>query len=333
MAIFSKLIERLRGTPSPRRAAKQGTRLVGFEPLEERRLLAVTAIPSDFKVTHVPGEETKLQFLSTDIYADDVTFEIQASTTGLNTPDVWRDFFESPTVDRFQEQIDAYRSYYYRIRALETGNTFSPWTVPVDSDTRPFNNPEDNTVKVSAIAHSQIDVPLIAATIELRWPEELAYRDADYTISRKEKDELSFTQVASLTWDGQNPITGWTDENLGSKTAYEYEVTRHRKEDDSVPPNFYFTFSNTATGYVYAGVDVPLDDPDSTIESPGTVILIVDNTQAAALATELDDDGDLDGEAVGRRGSIATQDLTSCSRAGKVRVVSKTPNCSWETAL
>ena len=346
MAFFSRLIKRLGFFEKSRPAAVARTRVLRLEPLEDRRLL--TAAPEDFTVTNILNTEVGLHWTPRPEPEPDVTgYEVEVSINGI---DNWRPFFGhepivqsevqaqqaacdlEPNEPCYFNQRDVYRSYYFRIQSLPAEST-PIWSLVAGSDARPFNNPEDKTVKVSAIAHSQIDVPLIAATIELRWPEELAYRDADYTISRKEKDELSFTQVASLTWDGQNPITGWTDENLGSKTAYEYEVTRHRKEDDSVPPNFYFTFSNTATGYVYAGVDVPLDDPDSTIESPGTVILIVDNTQAAALATELDDDGDLDGEAVGRRGSIATQDLTSCSRAGKVRVVSKTPNCSWETAL
>ncbi len=347
MALFSRIIKRLGVSKKPRAAAITRTRLMRFEPLEDRRLLA--AAPENFTVTLRDDTKVGLEWdLSEDPSVD--KYEVQVSINGI---DNWRPFFSTffstfdhtaigvieaacdpdPEVPCYLFQPDVYRSYYYRIQSLPVGAGGEEWSLVDGANARPVSTPEDNTVKVSAIAHSQIDVPLIAATIELRWPEELAYRDADYTISRKEKDELSFTQVASLTWDGQNPITGWTDENLGSKTAYEYKVQRHRKEDDSVPPNFYFTSANTATGYVYAGVDVPLDDPDSTIESPGTVILIVDNTQAAALATELDDDGDLDGEAVGRRGSIATQDLTSCSRAGKVRVVSKTPNCSWETAL
>ena len=48
MAIFSRLMERLCGKRSPRRTSDWRTRLVGFEPLEERRLLEVTAIPEDF---------------------------------------------------------------------------------------------------------------------------------------------------------------------------------------------------------------------------------------------------------------------------------------------
>ena len=426
MTMFSRLIERLCGEHSRRRTTEWRTRLVGFEPLEERRMLAVTAIPDNFVALDIGDTEVRFEWL--DTYANDVTFEIQASTTGLNSPDLWRDFFTSPVVNRFNEDLDAYRSNYYRIRATEIGKTVSNWTDLADANCtanpvvecpRPTNNPEDNTVKVSAVAHSQIDVPLIAATIELRWPEELAYQDADYKVYRKEKDETSFTLKATLTYDGQNPIIDWTDDDLAGKTTYEYKVERTRKFSPTHP---FFKTAKTAIGYVYAGVDVPLDDADSTIESPGTVILIVDNTQAAALADELDrleDDLIAEGCTVNRfadvaphvdvdptlpendpgrkvtqlanqsaaidirdsiinapesdvkavflighvpipmsgsnspdghgkrpmpadlfygevDGSIATRDLTSCSRAGRVRVIFKrtrTPYFSWETAL
>ena len=83
--------------------------------------------------------------------------------------------------------------------------------------------------------------------------------------------------------DYPDPFFGWVDEDLNSKTAYEYKVVRTRKD------NHYFDSTTTqGIGYVYAGVDVPLDDADSTIERPGTVILVVDETQKVALQAELD---------------------------------------------
>ena len=298
MKFLSRLIARLGFFENSRPAAVARTRVMRFEPLEDRRLL--TAAPDDFTVVRIGETQVGLHWTPRPEPEPDVTgYEVEVS---INGSDNWRPFFGhepyvqsevlsdqalcdlEPNEPCYFNKRDVYRSYYFRIQSLPVGAGGEEWSLVAGSDARPFNNPEDRTV----IAHSQIDVPLIAATIELRWPEELAYRDADYTISRKEKDELSFTQVASLTWDGQNPITGWTDENLGSKTAYEYKVQRHRKEDDSVPPNFYFTSANTATGYVYAGVDVPLDDPDSTIESPGTVMLVIDITLTGMVPDEMD---------------------------------------------
>ena len=295
MSFFSRMLKRSRPSSSSGRTHRPGLRMLQIEPLEERRLLTHITAPLDFKVQHVPGplaEEIKLKLSWTDS-SGETGYEVERSITGRDDPDgLWEGgFHENLPADKIILNIDdVFRRYYFRIRS--TGHTGShsesPWSAPVYAKgtfTSPTANiivPEDKIVKVSAIAHSQIDVPLIAATIELRWPLELAYEDADYTISRKQKDELSYTQVASLTYDGQNPITGWTDTSLGNKTAYEYEVERTRKN------NAYFNSTTTqGIGYVYAGVDVPLDDDDSTIESPGTVILIVDNTQADALTAEL----------------------------------------------
>ena len=68
MAIFSRLIERLRGEHSRRRTTEWRTRLVGFEPLEERRMLAVTAIPQDFTALNIG--DTGVRFKWDDTYAN-----------------------------------------------------------------------------------------------------------------------------------------------------------------------------------------------------------------------------------------------------------------------
>ena len=302
MKFLSRLIARLGFFENSRPAAVARTRVMRFEPLEDRRLL--TAAPDDFRVVRTDKTEVSLEWIPREEI--EVTgYEVEVSINGI---DNWRPFFghepivQSDILDLqaacdanvppppqqpppcYFNKRDVYRSYYYRIQSLPAEST-PKWSLVAGSNARPVNTPEDKTVKVSAIAHSQIDVPLIAATIELRWPEELAYQDADYSIYRKTKDELSFTLKETLTYDGQNPITGWTDDDLGGKTAYEYKVERTRNFS---PTHAFFKFGKTAIGYVYAGVDVPLEDADSTIQSPGTVILIVDDTQAAALVTELD---------------------------------------------
>ena len=291
MKFLSRLIKRLGFFEKSRRAGVARTRVMRLEPLEDRRLL--TAAPDDFAVTNIDDTEVGLHW--TPRPEQEVTgYEVEVSINGI---DNWRPFFgHEPIVQSDIQDLQAacdlepnepcyfntrevYRSYYYRIQSLPAEST-PIWSLVAGSNARPVNTPEDNTVKVSAIAHSQIDVPLIAATIELRWPLEKAYEDADYTISRKQKDDLSFTQVASLTYDGQNPITGLTDENLAGKTAYEYKVERIRVN------NAFFNATLTAIGFIYAGVDVPLEDGDSTIESPGTVILVIDETQIDAMQPE-----------------------------------------------
>ncbi len=300
MSFFSRMFKRSGVSSSSRRARRPGARVLGVEPLEERRLLAIDA-PLDFNVQHVPGplgEEIEIKLSWTDS-SGETGYEIQRSITGLDDPDgLWEGgFHENLSADRtFLNDTEVYRRYYFRIRS--TGHAGSPseseWSDPVYAGgtvLSPTSNivvPEDNIVKVSAIAHSAIESPALPAKIELRWPEELAYEDADYKIYRKEKDETSFTPVADLDFeetgrpDYPDPFFGWVDEDLNSKTAYEYKVVRTRKDND-----FFDSTTTQGIGYVYAGVDVPLDDDDSTIESPGTVILIVDNTQADALTAEL----------------------------------------------
>ena len=68
MAIFSRFIERLFSERSRRPANNSHTRLVGFEPLEERRMLAVTAIPQDFTALNIG--DTGVRFKWDDTYAN-----------------------------------------------------------------------------------------------------------------------------------------------------------------------------------------------------------------------------------------------------------------------
>ena len=289
---LTRIIRRLAKRTESRRASQPSVRTLRIEPLEERRMLAVTA-PLGFNAKFVEGisESHPEVFFTWIDNGNESGYEIQRSISGRDDPDVWEGFGGAIAEDDEQLKFkDGFRRYYYRLRS--TGHPTqdpevtenSAWTdPPIFAIGQTLNEnesvvvSEDAIVKVSAIGHSQIDVPLIAATIELRWPLEKAYEDADYTISRKQKDDLSFTQVASLTYDGQNPITGWTDENLAGKTAYEYKVERIRVN------NAFFNATLTAIGFIYAGVDVPLEDGDSTIESPGTVILVIDETQIDAM--------------------------------------------------
>ena len=64
MSFFSRMFKRSGVSSSSRRARRPGARVLGVEPLEERRLLAIDA-PLDFNVQHVPGplgEEIEIKF-------------------------------------------------------------------------------------------------------------------------------------------------------------------------------------------------------------------------------------------------------------------------------
>ena len=122
---------------------------------------------------------------------------------------------------------------------------------------------EDNVVKVSAEALTGF------AGIRLRWPTELKFADATYAVSRW-FPSMSFWDVKIAETDNLH----WEDYDVSFGESYEYKVERTSANGDGI-------------GYIYAGVEFALSDADSTMESPGTVILVVDNTQAEALQTEL----------------------------------------------
>jgi hypothetical protein len=116
--------------------------------------------------------------------------------------------------------------------------------------------PYEAAVKVSA------EVSASPARITLNWPANAGA--SSYTISRKAPSASSWTQVGSVG----GSATSWSDANVAAGSSYEYQI-------------FAACNGYTATGYIYAGVNANL------IESRGKVLLVVDNTYATQLASEL----------------------------------------------
>ena len=112
-----------------------------------------------------------------------------------------------------------------------------------------------------------------------------------YTIYRKAKTAIAWgTPVANLS----GTATQYTDNTVAVGMGYEYKVVRNG--------------STFAEGYLYAGIQLPLDD------QRGTVIILVDDSQTTALATELERlEQDLigDGWRVVRHEVSATASVTS----------------------
>lgn len=101
------------------------------------------------------------------------------------------------------------------------------------------------------------------AKITLNWPADPM--GAGYTISRKAFGATSWTQVGTLG----GSATTWSDSNVSVGGAYEYSLQKTTSGGYS------------GTGYIYAGINAPL------VDTRGKVLLVVDNTYAAQLATEL----------------------------------------------
>ena len=103
--------------------------------------------------------------------------------------------------------------------------------------------------------------------ITLTWP---AHASAtEYRISRKLSAATSFTTLTTVT-TGSATLTSYVDNAVTVGTGYEYEVRR-------------LISGNTVYGYGYiaSAINLPL------VENRGKLVLLVDDTMATPLATEL----------------------------------------------
>ncbi|MDB6040976.1 MAG: hypothetical protein JWM99_4817, partial [Verrucomicrobiales bacterium] len=116
--------------------------------------------------------------------------------------------------------------------------------------------------KFYAIQASAI-VQAAPAQITLSWPADP--NATGYTISRKAPGTATWGTPINLP----GTVLAYTDSAVVANASYEYSIT------SSTTPGY------RATGYVLAGIDAPL------IENRGKVILIVDNTYAPPLASQL----------------------------------------------
>jgi hypothetical protein len=101
------------------------------------------------------------------------------------------------------------------------------------------------------------------AQITLSWP--VDPNASSHTVYRKSPTATSWTQVASLG----NTASSYTDTSVANGQTYEYQIS-------TTSP-----FNYNGYGYVLAGINAPL------VDNHGKVLLIVDNTYAADLSTEL----------------------------------------------
>ena len=118
-------------------------------------------------------------------------------------------------------------------------------------------NPRFYAVEVSAT------IQAAPPQINLEWSDDNSA--SSYNIYRKAPSATSWTLVTSLPGSG----TSWSDQNVSTGASYEYAITKSTSA------------GYQGTGYVLAGINAPMT------ENRGKLVLIVDSTHAAALATEL----------------------------------------------
>jgi hypothetical protein len=119
-------------------------------------------------------------------------------------------------------------------------------------------NTWDYSVQVSAA------VQLTPPAITLSWPQDTNGTPSTYTVSRKAPGASTWGPAVSLP----GSATTYTDTAVAAGTAYEYRVVKTAG-------------GYSGYGYVEAGMAVPL------VDQRGKVVLLVDDTMATPLATEL----------------------------------------------
>ena len=116
----------------------------------------------------------------------------------------------------------------------------------------------DNSVRASS------SVQASPAKITISWPQDERYAPSSYTIYRRLPGASSWGTGTVLS----GSTTSYADTNVAAGTAYEYRIVK-------------VTSAYPGYGYIQTGINIPL------VENRGKVVLIVDNTYAANLATEL----------------------------------------------
>jgi len=111
-------------------------------------------------------------------------------------------------------------------------------------------------------------VQVSPAQITLNWPQDTNGTPASYTVYRKAPAGSSWGDPVATLSGG---TTSFTDSDVVAGTAYEYQIVK----------DFNAALGYVGYGYIEAGIELPL------VDNPGAVVLIVDNTYAATLATEL----------------------------------------------
>ncbi|MBI4663040.1 MAG: hypothetical protein HY735_29880 [Verrucomicrobia bacterium] len=118
----------------------------------------------------------------------------------------------------------------------------------------------EHSVQVSA------QVQASPPRITLVWPQDTRGIPDSYTVYRKAPGAGSWSSGTILP----GTTTSFTDTGVTAGTIYEYQVFK---------TNSFSAYSGY--GYIWAGINAPL------VEDRGKILLVVDNTYASGLATEL----------------------------------------------
>jgi hypothetical protein len=133
--------------------------------------------------------------------------------------------------------------------------------------------------------------------ITLSWPQDGVNQVSSYTVYRKALADTSWGSGVSLP----GSATSYVDNNVAVGTAYEYQIVK-------------VTAAYNGYGYIYAGINAPL------VESRGKLVLVVDDTVASPLATEL---GTLTKDLIGDGWTVIRRDISRTANPPTVKAVIK----------
>ena len=126
----------------------------------------------------------------------------------------------------------------------------------------PLSRASETTVDYSVQASASVQSE--PARIILHWPQDSCATPQTYTIYRKAPDAGSWGKGVTVA----GTSTEYVDANVQPGTVYEYQIVKAAAK-------------YTGYGYLCAGIKIPLT------ENRGRLLLIVDNSQAKPLASEL----------------------------------------------
>ena len=156
-------------------------------------------------------------------------------------------------------------------------------------------------------------------------------KPVELMVGRVDMRDLPEFQLYDPDMDETELLRRYLDKDHAFRTG---QVAVERKA--RIRDRFARTYSSTGAWQTLSGFFGPAENPTELEPDNINVNKWTDTTWPLVTGLRSIGSRDLDGEAVGRRGSIATPDLTPRSRAGNVRVVFKrtgTPYFSWETVL
>lgn len=205
-------------------------------------VLTASAAPSNLAGVAVPAGQVNLSWQ--DNSSDETTFWIERSPNGSTG---WAEIGQvDANITAYQDTgLNASTTYYYRVRALRSGDTqYSAYTQPV-------------SVLTSPAGVSQVTATLAAPyQIQVSWTDN-STDETNFRIERSLNGTSGWAEVGSAAANA----TSYTDSSVNPSTTYYYRVRAYRSD------NVFSAYSSVSSGVLtasaaptgFAGVPLPIN--------------------------------------------------------------------------